>query len=168
MSKAFTKEDDANENHLPLSRPVRPPGVANYLTGGGARQLREELTRLQEERSHLRGHAEDDESAYRLRRLEFRLRELAERLDSAQVVPTPAEPTGEVQFGARVAVRDGTGNELSYRIVGVDEADFDRGWISWQSPLARCLMGRRVGARVALQTPAGERTLEILRISFEE
>lgn len=168
MSKAFTKEDDAHEEDLPLSRPVLPPGVPNYLTAGGARRMSEELARLQEERSRLRGDLSDEDAAHRLRRLEIRLRDLGKRLESAQVVPPREEPTGEVQFGATVTVRDGSGSDLAYRIVGVDEADFDRGWISWQSPLARGLMGRRIGDRVILKTPAGERILEILRISFEE
>lgn len=168
MSKAFTKEDDANEEELPLSRSTLPPGVPNYLTAGGARRMGEELARLQEERSRLRGDLPDEDAAHRLRRLEIRLRELGERFESAQVVTPREEPTGEVQFGATVTVRDGSGSDLEYRIVGVDEADFDRGWISWQSPLARSLMGRRIGERVTLKTPVGERALEILRISFEE
>lgn len=66
-----------------------------------------------------------------------------------------------------VVVRDGS-EEFRYRIVGVDEADFDRGWVGWQSPLARALLGRRIGERVTLLTPAGERSLEVLRLSVEE
>lgn len=168
MSKAFTKEDDANEEEPLLSRAVLPSGVPNYLTASGARRMREELERLQEERSRLRSDLPDEDAAHRLRRLETRLRQVSGRLESAQVVPPPKEPIGEVQFGATITVRDGSGSDLEYRIVGVDEADFDRGWISWQSPLARGLMSRRVGDRVTLKTPAGERALEILRVSFEE
>ena len=168
MSKAFTKEDDANQHETPLSRSPLPPGASNYVTANGARRMREELVGLQEERSRLRTDLPDADATHRLWRLEIRLRELGERLESAQVVPLPEESISEVQFGVTVTVRDDSGSDLEYRIVGVDEADFNRGWISWQSPLARSLMSRSVGDHVTLKTPAGERALKILRISSEE
>jgi transcription elongation factor GreB len=72
-----------------------------------------------------------------------------------------------VSFGATVTVRRKDG-EISYRIVGVDEADPDRGWVSWPSPIARALLQARLGERVSFKFPSGEETLEILEISYEE
>jgi len=81
---------------------------------------------------------------------------------NAVVVPPPAEPTDEVRFGATVTVRDAAG-ETTYRIVGVDETDAARGWISWRSPLAQALLQTRVGARVAFRGA----TLAVVRVAYE-
>lgn len=70
-------------------------------------------------------------------------------------------------FGASVDVRDSRGVESSYRIVGVDETDIDRGWVSWLSPIAKALNNARVGERVKFRFPSGEEKLEILRVSYE-
>jgi transcription elongation factor GreB len=80
------------------------------------------------------------------------------------VVPPPVGRPEEVQFGVTVTVRADSGELEQYRIVGVDEVDFAKGWVSWASPIARALMQARVGDRVALETPAGERVLEVVAI----
>ncbi len=65
-----------------------------------------------------------------------------------------------------MTVRDSTGEESTYRIVGVDETDFDRGWVSWQSPIARALLNARRGERVPFSFPSGEEELEIVAVSY--
>ena len=65
-----------------------------------------------------------------------------------------------------VTVRE-AGTEARYRIVGVDEVDFDRGWVSWLSPIAKALLNKRIGERVRLRTPGGEKELEILTVAWE-
>lgn len=62
---------------------------------------------------------------------------------------------------------DRSGVETRYRIVGVDETDLDRDWVSWRSPLAKALLNARLGQRVGFQTPAGEQELEITAIAYE-
>ena len=79
----------------------------------------------------------------------------------------PATPDDRVRFGAVVTVREAGGGETRYRIVGVDEVDFDRGWISWLSPIAKALLNKSIGQRVRLRTPGGERELEVMRVSYE-
>ena len=66
-----------------------------------------------------------------------------------------------------VLVRSSSGEESRYRIVGVDETDIDRGWVSWVSPIARALVNAQVGQRVRFKFPSGEEELEIVEIAFE-
>jgi transcription elongation factor GreB len=166
MSKAFTREDDSSQD-LPLSAPRAPlpPGVKNYLTIDGAEKFRAEAARLTQERAAL---GDSPEAKDRVLRLDLRLRHLEEILISAVVVETPPAQQDTVRFGAFVKVHDRSGHDLAYRIVGIDEADIDRDWISWQSPLARALLNKRVGETATFRTPAGSETLTILAISYQE
>jgi transcription elongation factor GreB len=66
-----------------------------------------------------------------------------------------------------VTVREYNGAESRYRIVGVDETDLDRGWISWVSPLAKALLNARIGQRVRFKLPSGEEELEIVGVAYE-
>jgi transcription elongation factor GreB len=158
MSKAFTREDDdAPEPVVPLrASAALPPGAKNYLTADGAERMRAEWARLREE--HLGLPAEDRVT------VERRMAELQQTLASAEIVHAEAEPADRVRFGATVTVREEDGTVTPYRIVGVDEVDADRGWVSWHSPLARALMNAHAGQRVVFPSPAGERALEIVRV----
>ena len=173
MSKAFTREsDDAPE--LPV-RPLRasplPPGAKNYLTPGGAVRLRAELDKLlQTERPNVAPDPEtptEPDVRRRLQALDDRIAELQRVLHTAEVVPAPASPYEQVRFGATVAVRERSGEESRYRIVGVDETDVDRGWVSWLSPIAKALLNARLGQRVRFRFPSGEAELEIVDIRYE-
>jgi len=173
MSKAFTREsDDAPE--LPV-RPLRasplPPGAKNYLTPGGASRLRAELDELlQEERPSIAQEsvtAAEPDVRRRLQALDSRIAELQRTLHTAVVVPPPESPHEKVRFGATVLVRERNGEETRYRIVGVDETDIDRGWVSWLSPIAKALLNARLGQRVRFQFPSGEAELEIVDIRYE-
>jgi len=73
-----------------------------------------------------------------------------------------------VRFGATVTVEDEAGASRCYRIVGVDEADPRRGWVSWRSPLAHALMGRRAGDATTLHTPAGDEELTVIAVAYED
>ena len=70
-------------------------------------------------------------------------------------------------FGATVTYADAQGDEISVQIVGVDEADFEKGQISWVSPIARALMRAGVGDSVKVRTPAGPETIEIIAIAYD-
>ena len=157
MSKAFTREsDDAPEPPVrPRAVPSLPPGTKNYLTPGGAMKLREELDRLLAPEPP------------RPAPIEQRIAHLQRSLLTAEVVPPPAAPWDTVRFGATVTVREPGGEETHYRLVGVDETDLDRDWISWMSPIARVLLNARLGQRVKFKFPAGEKELEITGIRYE-
>lgn len=154
MSKAFTRESDDAPEAPAILRPasVLPPGVKNYVTPDGARRWREELARLENA-----GVPTTDRRVLLLRQY----------LAAAVVVEPSAEPPTQVRFGASVALRDGAGEQFTYRIVGVDEADPDRNWISWLSPIAKALMNRSVGETVRFRVPAGEQSWEIVRVEYE-
>ena len=169
MSKAFTREsDDAPElPALPRASSQLPPGTKNYLTADGAEKLRRELEQLtQAERPRLASLPASDEARQQLRALGAQIRQLEEILQTAEIVQAPAPPWEQVRFGATVTVRDRGGVETRYRIVGVDETDTDRDWVSWRSPIARALLNARVGERVKFRAPAGEMELEVVGIGY--
>ena len=76
------------------------------------------------------------------------------------------QPLDEVHFGARVTIRDEQGKDHTFQIVGDDEADVAAGRISWASPLAKAMMGARVGDTVKWQRPAGPSEVEIVAIDY--
>ena len=158
MSKAFTKEGEgeALEDLPPVDE--WPAGVKNYLTPAGHVTLKREIDRLRESP---RG------DARKKLELEQRLQALLVRLEAAEVIDPAAQPRDVVRFGATVTVEGDDGGERRYRIVGVDEADPKRGWVSWRSPVARALTGRRVGEATTLHTPAGDEGLTITAIEYE-
>jgi transcription elongation factor GreB len=170
MSKAFTKDDAADEAPLVAPRRPLPPGVTNYVTPRGLASLRAEQRALEEERAAL---DVGDDAARRQARaaLQTRLRELDARVTSAVVVEHRAQAAGagdQVRFGARVTVRDEAGGERRYEIVGVDEADAEHGRVAFVSPIARAVLGKRVGEEVTLRSPRGEELLEVVGIDYEE
>jgi transcription elongation factor GreB len=169
MSKAFTREsDDLPERPTPLRPPsLLPPGVKNYLTPGGALRLQEELHRLVEiERPKLAASSPDIDQRRQLQSLDQRIQQLRHTLQTAEVVPPPPEPWDRIRFGATVTVKDGKGEESSYRIVGAAEMDAERGWVSWLSPIAKALLDAGIGQRVRFKFPSGEEQLEVLSITY--
>jgi len=158
MSRAFVREsDEAREEVLP-SRPPLPPGVTNYITPEGARKMQAELNRLSEQK---RTCGSEEER----RKVEVKVRDLQQRVQTLVVTPAPAS-RDTICFGATVKLRDSRGRETGCRIVGIDETDPDRDWISWRSPLARALLSRRVGDKIQFKAPASTQELEILEIDY--
>src|SRR5205814_534835 len=107
----------------------------------------------------------------RLREIDRRIRFLVMRLDAAEVVDPLArrddDNPDQVFFGATVTVRDGRGALRTVHIVGVDEIDTARGYISWVSPMAKALLKAREGDTVTLRTPAGAEELEVVEVRYE-
>src|SRR5688572_15639954 len=170
MSKAFTRESDDLPEQPAFVRPVSvlPPGAKNYLTPDGALRLRKELDHLaQVERPPLANAAEDPDAKRQLQALDQRINYLQHTLQTAVVAGPPPVADNVARFGAAVTVRDRDGAESTYRIVGVDETDLDRNWVSWLSPIAKALLNAQAGQRVRFKLPAGEEELEILRISYD-
>lgn len=170
MSKAFTREENDGPDipDLPPLSPVLAPGARNYITAAGAQKLRDELQRSVEiTRPSLASSSDDPDAKRQLAKLDRRIMQLEESLHSADIVSPPEGPAEVVHFGTTVTVREGDGNEATYRIVGVDEIDIDRGWVSWLSPIAKALLNNKRGQRVRFKFPSGEETLEIVDIRYE-
>ena len=167
MSKAFTKESDLPEITLrPRPTSPLPPGAKNYLTATGAEQLKRELDRLLNvERPSMA--TRSGETSDELQILQQRAEQIQDILQSAVIVPLPTTTDDTVRFGATVTVRERKGEESTYRIVGVDETDLDRNWVSWISPIAKALLNARVGQKVRFKFPSGEEELEILSVSYD-
>ena len=168
MSKAFTREDDDAVDLPAPRRPLStlPPGAKNYLTPDGAQRLRDQLEQLEKgERSSLADSA-DPEAKSASQIIDGKILRLRESLQSAVVVEPPSAGELQVRFGATVTVRTRAGEEVIYRIVGVDEMDIDRGWVSWLSPIAKALLNSRVGDQVRFKFPSGEDILEIREIAY--
>ena len=155
--------------------------MPNYLTPEGAKKLANELNQLlnvdrfkvvQEvaEAAAQGDRSENAEYIYgkkKLREIDRRIRFITKRLDSAVVVKQDAAGHAEVRFGATVEVEDENGKKSRYLIVGPDEASPSDGRISFQSPLGRALMKRKVGDVVSVVRPAGEIEIEIKAITYE-
>ena len=161
MSKAFKKDED-DAPPLVLHRAPLPEGTPNYVTHTGLAALRAEHAALSRELSDL-----DAEAAATTRaQLKARLAELEERLASARLVDPSEQSHDEVRFGARVELIDASGKPQRFRIVGVDEANAREGRIAFTAPLARALLGKRVGDAALVRTPHGEEELELVGIEY--
>jgi transcription elongation factor GreB len=184
MNKAFTRETDDADDDVLESAPPLPAGTRNYMTPGGFARLKAELDHLVGvERPELvatiswaAGNGDRSENGdyiygkKRLREVDRRIRFLVKRLDRAEVVDPAArigsEDEDRVYFGATVDVVDSRGESRTVTIVGVDEIDTARGYISWVSPMARALIKAREGDVVTLMTPGGPEELEIAAVRY--
>jgi len=187
MSKAFTNEEtEVEDDDGPEEGPPLPAGSRNYMTPGGFSRLKRELDDLvTRERPALvatvawaAGNGDRSENGdyiygkKRLREIDRRIRFLVRRLDQAEVVDPASrrddDNDDQVFFGATVVVRDDTGATRRISIVGVDEIDVARGYVSWVSPIARALLKSREGDVVSVQTPAGAEALEVVDVRYDE
>lgn len=162
--------------------PGLPPGTPFYMTPAGAAALREELRALWEDErpkvveivswaASLGDRSENADYQYgkrRLRQIDGRVRFLRKRLERVQVVDPAAQARrDQVFFGATVTyARLSDDAEVTIRIVGVDEADAEKGDISWVAPVARALLGARVGDVRKVRTPAGVEEVEVVGIVY--
>lgn len=153
----------------------------NYITPQGFKKLvdeleqllrveRPEVTRLVQWAASNGDRSENADYLYgkkRLREIDRRVRFLSQRLDASVVVDPAKITSAKVQFGATLEVSDEEGNTRNYSIVGVDEVDTAKGRISWQSPIGKSLIGKEEGDEVLVKIPAGEVTLEIVKITYQ-
>ena len=184
MNKAFTKETEPIEDldEEEVVNPL-PAGSRNYITPGGhARLMDEFLWLMNKERPQVTAtvswaagngdRSENGDYIYgkkRLREIDRRIRFLTRRLDIAEIVDpaAPREDETRIFFGATVTLVNLKGEEKTVSIVGVDEIDTSRGYISWISPMARALIKAREDDVVTLHAPGGTEELEILEVKYQ-
>ena len=189
MSRAFTKKADGkNDGHEHAAESAahgQLAGVKNYITPSGLQRLRDELQfLLVRERPAVTqvvawaasngDRSENADYQYgkrRLRQIDRRIRFLRKRIDAAHVVdpevPRRGRAATQVFFGATVRYANAAGTERVVSIVGLDEVDLDRNYISWISPLARALMKSGPGDCVVLHAPGGTEQLQILEVRYQ-
>ena len=157
------------------------PG-SRYSTAEGERRLRAELdelwrvvrpqvTKAVQEAAAQGDRSENAEYIYgkrQLREIDRRVRFLRKRLEGMIVVTRPPDDRSRIFFGAWVQVEDDDGSATEFRIVGPDELDPARRYVSMDSPLARALMGKRVDDEVTIETPGGRRSYVVVGIRYEE
>ena len=157
------------------------PQLSRYITPEGAKKLRAELEqlwtverpRVTQEVADAAAQGDRSENAEyiygkrRLREIDRRVRFLGKRLDEVTVVTEPPSDPHRVFFGAHVTVEDDAGERRTYRIVGGDESDVDKGWISIDSPVARACLGKRVDDTVTVRAPRGEIEDIIIAVRYD-
>lgn len=160
-------------------RPPQKPG-SPYITRAGFENLRAELDYLwQTKRPEVTNRvsaaaAEGDRSENaeyiyskkQLREIDRRIRFLQKRLDVLKIVDRPPSNQLAIFFGAMVTVEDENANEFTYRIVGSDEFDTKKNWISVDSPMAKALLGKKVDDEVLVKLPIGENIFYIIAIKY--
>jgi transcription elongation factor GreB len=166
MSRAFVKDNDGDAQEtlpdLPLSE------HPNYVTPRGIAILRERLATTHARRDTLKANENNTLDQEReLASLERELRWLNTRVASAIEMELSKQPRDRVAFGAIVTV-DSAEGERRWQIVGEDEADAEHGLVSYVSPLARALLGARVGDEVRWERPAGDVTIEVIAIDYPD
>jgi transcription elongation factor GreB len=159
----------------------------NYITPIGHQALKTELLQLlDQERPEIvqvvhwaasnGDRSENGDYIYgkkRLREIDRRIRFLNQRLENAVVVNNSdriangGDPE-QVFFGATVQYSDSEGTGTTIRIVGVDEVDLERGYVSWVSPIAKALIKAKVGDTVKIQTPAGPKEIDIIAVNYDK
>ena len=175
MRKGFTREP---------KRDAPSPPIKNYITPRGLQRLKDEhrflllrerpaVTQVVAWAASNGDRSENADYQYgkkRLREIDRRIRFLAKRIDSAEVVdpegPRSGRAATHVFFGATVRYANASGAERVVSVVGTDEVDLDLNYISWVSPLARALMKAGPGDRVVLHAPGSTEKLEILEVRY--
>jgi transcription elongation factor GreB len=179
MSKAFVRESE-DDDEAPEFQPSPPP-AKNYISPAGYARLKAELKQLVElERPEVvrtvswaaknGDRSENGDYLYgkkRLREIDRRVRFLIKRLEAAEVVDAAGRDSDQIFFGSSIRIKTRDGAERTVTIVGVDETDTVKGYISWISPVARALIKARAGDKVLLKTPGGVEELEILDVRYD-
>ncbi|BEI37484.1 transcription elongation factor GreB [Polynucleobacter sp. HIN7] len=159
----------------------------NYITPAGHEALKTELLQLlDQERPQIvqvvhwaasnGDRSENGDYIYgkkRLREIDRRIRFLNQRLENAVVVNNQERIANggdpeQIFFGATVVYSDNDGVDTQVRIVGIDEVDLEKGYVSWISPIAKALIKAKVGDTVRIQTPAGAKEIDILDVRYED
>lgn len=157
MSRGFIKEGDQEEIPMVPPRAYLPKGMPNYVTKEGLEALKRELQGLEDER------IKAGDNYIMSNFIDAKMKLLIARINSAVEVDLSKAKKGIVSFGAYVRY-----NGRTVRIVGVDEADFSKGLLSFVSPVAKALVGKKVGDVFEVKVPKGTEIIEIKEVTFEK
>ena len=158
-----------------------PPPAAQYITREGYTRLEKELrdlwqvqrpkvTQAVTEAAAQGDRSENAEYIYgkkQLRAIDRRIRFLSQRLDKLQIIEQPPRETTRIYFAAWVTLEDQHGQTHQYRLVGSDEFDLSKGYLSINSPLAKAMLGKYCEDEICVQTPTGEQFYTIIAIRYD-
>ena len=156
MSRGFVKEGDQEEIPVVSPRAYLPKGMPNYVTHEGLEALKKELEDLKNER------VASKENYVMRNFIDAKMKLLIARIYSAVEVDNSKTNKGTVSFGAYVKY-----NGRTVRIVGVDEADYTKGLLSFISPVGKALIGKKVGDKFEIKVPRGAETIEVQGIWYD-
>ena len=165
MSRAFVKEldgDQADDDVIERPQSEHP----NYITSTGLKSLKDNLEVLRKLYRELKLNEDELASKNRLKKIEADLRYLEKRIQCAIPVDVTSQTATDIRFGATVNLLDENAQQCSFTIVGEDEADPERGLLSWVSPLARELIGKQKGDVVVWKKPSGDQEMEIMDFEY--
>jgi transcription elongation factor GreB len=166
MSRGFVKEDDQEDVPMVPPRAHLPAGVTNYVTTAGMNELHAEREALMDDIKNL-DISSENERRIAINHITAKLQLLDNRITEARIINLEDQPTDEIRFGAIVTLKtEGTNEMETFQVVGVDEANISRGKISFLSPLARALNNQKVGDKVVLKRPKGDRVFIIMNITY--
>lgn len=161
--------------------PAEKPALNRYLSPQGAEKMRQELRHLQQKErpqivetvSWAASNGDRSENAdyqygkKRLREIDRRMRFLTKRLENAIIIdPATQTQRDRIFFGATISYIDEEDKDYKVTILGVDESSLERGEISLISPVARALIGRKIGDETTINTPSGPMIIDILSITY--
>ena len=165
MSRAFVKENDLE--HAGIDIPERPLSPhPNYVTLQGYQELQANIRNIEEELKNLKI-SEDNSLLEKKYRLERDLRYFLNRIKAAIKVDPKTQDKDKVLFSATVHLTDENDMKMIFKIVGEDEADTSKNKISYVSPLAKALIGTKVGDEILWERPAGNIYLVVDEISYQ-
>jgi transcription elongation factor GreB len=166
MSRGFVKEDDQEETPLVPPRAEVPNGVSNYVTLNGMEELLAEKQALINEKGAIEA-ATEQEKRIASNFIQAKIYLLEDRIATAKIVALNEQPEDEIRFGATVTLKIGTNAKFqTYQIVGVDEADIAKSKLSFISPIAKILIGKKVGEQAILKLSKEDRVFEVKAIKY--
>ncbi len=163
MSSAFVKEGDGESSEQLPERPIS--AIPNYVTHSGLALLRAEVERLGEARRVVAKDRNDPTKVRKLKEVERDLRYYETRLETAKLVDHSDKRNDEIRFGSTVDVAGDAAK--TYRIVGEDEADPEKGLLCWASPLADTLLGSKVGEKIVWKKRSGDELLLVTAVRYD-
>lgn len=183
MSRAFVDESDSNikEDDIPELVIPLPPGVKNYMTPKGAETVKRELQELERTvrpqlASQVSKNVTDGDSVNsdmvvsvrrKMRVIDRRIEYLTKMIERMEIIDPKTQRSYRVRFGAKVTVLENNIDKRVYRIIGVDESNPKKGYISWISPLAKALLSLGTGDAVKIHLPKGETSLKVVKIEYK-
>lgn len=166
MSRGFVKEGDQEEIPLVTPRAHLPNGVANYVTPNGLQELKKELEDMINERKELQLQNIEN-NRVQINYITAKMRLLEERINSAKIVDLNKQNKNEIHFGAKITIyKKQEKCKCQYQIVGVDEANVSQNKVSFLSPIAKVLINKKVGDKITLKTPKGDKDMTIESIDY--